>query len=79
MTSATTAARPPELDEAATRLRLCRHSLESAHSAMPVMAVAWFGPASDLWRTAAERLRAQAAAAVEAARIAAEQIDVVEP
>lgn len=46
---------------------------------MPVMAVAWFGPASDLWRTAAERLRAQAAAAVEAARIAAEQIDAVEP
>lgn len=44
---------------------------------MPVMAVDWFGPASDLWRTRSDQLRTEIDEAVDAARIAAEQIQVV--
>ena len=77
MTHTPLSQRPIELDQAATLLRSCRTALDEASSSMPVMAVDWFGPASDLWRERSKQLRTEIESAADAARIAAEQIQVV--
>lgn len=74
----THAQRPPELDHAELLMRQCQQQLLAAESTMPVMAVNWFGPASDLWRTSNDRLRVRIAYAVDEARIAADSIRAIE-
>lgn len=77
MTHTPVSSRPVELDQAAALLHQCKAALEGASRHMPVMAVDWFGPASNLWRTRSDQLRTEIDEAVDAARIAAEQIQVV--
>ena len=79
MTPSMPALRPPELDHAEAMLRQCHRLLLDAEVAMPVMTIDWFGPASDLWRMANDRLRARVAGVVDEARLASESIRALQP